>query len=167
MNTETTSQTDLPAAGATVARSSFLPWDRLGFAASSLCAVHCVCMPWLLLAMPFLAGSWLVDRELERGFVIASVLLAAICTAVGCRVHQKWWLMGLLSVGAATLFGAHATAPPACCSDHLSWPHAIGAACGGALLATTHFFNLRLQRTPALVSLDPCCSEGGCARSQA
>ena len=34
-----------------------LLWDRGGMFASSLCAVHCVCMPVLLLAMPFLAGT--------------------------------------------------------------------------------------------------------------
>ncbi|MGE3310061.1 MAG: MerC domain-containing protein [Limisphaerales bacterium] len=38
-------------------------WDRLGFVASSACAVHCVCLPWLLMAMPFLAGTCLADRK--------------------------------------------------------------------------------------------------------
>ena len=163
MNQEMTPTLELSSDGEAAVRTHSLPWDRLGFVASSLCAVHCVCMPWLLLIMPFLAGSWLVDRELERGFVVASVLLAAICTTCGCRVHRKWWLMGLLGLGAATLFGAHATAPPACCSEHLSWPNAIGAACGGALLAVTHFLNLRLQRTPALAAVSACCPDPGCS----
>lgn len=166
MNQETTPNVDLSSGGEGAVRISALPWDRLGFVASSLCAVHCVCMPWLLLIMPFLAGSWLADRELERGFVVASVVLAAICTTWGCRVHRKWWLLGLLGAGAVTLFGAHATAPPACCSEHLSWPHAIGAACGGALLAATHFLNLRLQRMPALVPVDQCCGSSGCSGNQ-
>lgn len=122
-------------------------------------------MPWLLLIMPFLAGSWLADPELERGFIVASIVLAMICTTCGCHLHRKWWLMGLLGVGAATLFGAHATAPPACCSQHLSWPNAIGAACGGALLAATHFLNLRLQRTPALAAVNDCCPDPGCSNN--
>lgn len=166
MNQESTPPSALPDAGQAGARSSVLPWDRLGFAASSLCAVHCVCMPWVLLAMPFLASTWLVDREIERGFVIASVTLAAICTMVGCRAHRNWWLMGLLGTGALTLFGAHATAPPACCSDHLSWPHAIAAAMGGGILATTHFLNLRMHRMLALVPVDQCCGDSGCSGNQ-
>jgi hypothetical protein len=138
-------------------------WDRLGFFASSLCAVHCVCMPWLLLALPLLAGTWLVDREIERGFVVASILLATACTVGGCRTHGKWWLLGLLGAGATTLIGAHVTAPPTCCSEHLSWPNALGAAFGGTLLAATHFFNLRLQRGWAPPSGNRCVgTECGC-----
>ncbi len=162
MSQEITPQMDLSPDGEAAARAPSLPWDRLGFVASSLCAVHCVCMPWLMLLMPFLAGSWLVDREIERGFVIGSGLLATACTTVGCRVHGKWWLMGLLGLGAATLFGAHATAPPICCSEHLSWPHALGAACGGGILAATHFLNLKWQRALAIVPADQCCSNSGC-----
>ncbi|MBG86264.1 MAG: hypothetical protein CMO80_05115 [Verrucomicrobiales bacterium] len=137
--------------------------DRLGFFASSLCAVHCVCMPWLLIALPLLAGTWLVDREIERGFVIASIFLATACTVGGCRTHGRWWLLGLLGTGAAALIGAHATAPPICCADELSWPHALGAAFGGSLLAATHFLNLRLQSTPTLVPAADCCDSVGCS----
>lgn len=143
--------------------ASGLRWDRLGFFASSLCAVHCVCLPLLLLVMPFLAGTWLVDRELEQGFVAVSILLATACTVGGCRTHGKWWLMGLLGAGAVALISAHATAPPVCCSEHLSWPHAIGAALGGTLLAATHFLNLRMHRMPTAMPIDQCCGDLGCS----
>ena len=143
-----------------------LLWDRGGMFASSLCAVHCVCMPVLLLAMPFLAGTWLTDRDLERGFVYASISLAALCTLGGCRTHGKWWLMGLLGAGAGTLLVAHATAPPACCSEHLSWPNAIGAAFGGLMLASTHYFNIRWQKALAPAAVSGCCNHSDCAGNQ-
>lgn len=165
MSQDMTPQKDPLYSGEPDARSLGLPWDRLGFFASSVCAVHCMCLPWLLLVMPFLASTWLADRELERGFVIASIFLAVACTIGGCRVHGRWWLLGLLGAGALALLGAHATAPPACCSQHLSWPHALGAACGGGLLAATHFFNLRLQRTSAPASVSHCCNESDCSGS--
>jgi len=150
-----------------VDQKAFLPWDRLGFVASSLCAVHCMCLPWLLLALPFLTGTWLADHEVERGFIIASVLLASACTVGGCRTHGRWSLLFLLGAGAGTLIGAHVTAPPACCADELSWPHAIGAACGGGLLAATHFFNLRFQRPTLAPATTHCCGDPLCGNDGA
>ena len=85
-------------------------WDRMGFVASSLCAVHCLCLPWLLVAMPFLAGTILADREAERWFVGGSILLATACIIGGCRAHGKWWLVGVLGAGAVALIWGHATA---------------------------------------------------------
>ncbi|MBL6766021.1 MAG: MerC domain-containing protein [Verrucomicrobiae bacterium] len=137
----------------------FLPWDRLGLVASSLCAVHCLCLPWLLLLLPFLTGTWLADHEVERGFIIASVFLATACTVGGCRTHGRWSVFFLLSTGACILIGAHVTAPPACCANELSWPHAIGAACGGGLLAAAHFFNLRFQRPSLAPVISRCCRD--------
>ena len=140
-------------------------WDRLGFVASSLCAVHCVCMPWLLAAMPFLAGSVFASREAEHWFVAGSVFLAIACTVGGCRVHRHWWLIGVGVVGAAVLVAAHASAPAICCVRDISWPHASGSAFGGGLLAATHFLNLRQFRRAAGPKSEVCCNSSTCIRN--
>jgi len=120
--------------------------DRIGFCMSSLCAVHCICLPFLIIAMPYLAGTWIANRELEMMFSICSVLFAIGCSVCSCRVHKKYWLPIIASIGGAVLLGAHYTAPAICCSEDLSWHHFLGTFLGGSLLASTHFINLRLSK---------------------
>jgi len=146
--------------------TSTMRWDRLGVFASSLCAVHCLCLPWLLVAMPFLAGTILADREVELWFVVGSILLATVCTVGGCRAHRKWWLLGLVTTGAVALGCVHVTAPPFCCAKDLSWPHALGAAFGGGLLATSHFLNLRLRSSTISTAAGACCNRSTCSHNR-
>ena len=120
--------------------------DRVGFCMSSLCAVHCICLPILIVIMPFLAGTWLVNRELEWVFAICSVLFAIGCSAFSSRLHKKYWLPIIAFFGGIILLGAHYTAPDICCSEDLSWPHFMGTALGGSLLASTHFINISLSK---------------------
>ena len=120
--------------------------DRVGFCMSSLCAVHCICLPILIVLMPFLAGSWLVNRELEMVFAICSVLFALCCSIFSTRLHKKYWLPVIAFFGGVILLGAHYTAPAICCSEDLSWPHFMGTALGGSLLASTHFINLSISK---------------------
>jgi hypothetical protein len=150
------------ASGGRAGRAPDSGWDRLGFVAASLCALHCLCLPWLVVLLPFLAGTWLADRELERGFVAASIFLAAACTIGGCRAHGKWWLLGLVTTGAVALVWVHVTAPPGCCARDLDWPRTLAATFGGGLLATAHFFNLR----PPQPAVKSCCTQPNCSRNR-
>ena len=120
--------------------------DRLGFCMSALCAVHCICLPILIVIMPFLAGSWIANRELEMVFAICSVLFALGCSMFSSRIHKKYWIPVIAFFGGTILLGAHYSAPEICCSEDLSWPHFMGTAFGGSLLASTHFINLSISK---------------------
>ena len=120
--------------------------DRLGFCMSALCAVHCICLPILIVIMPFLAGSWIANRELEMVFAICSVLFALGCSMFSSRIHKKYWIPVIAFFGGTILLGAHYSAPEICCSEDLSWPHFMGTALGGSLLASTHFINLSISK---------------------
>ena len=139
--------------------TSFITWDRLGVTASSLCAVHCICLPFLIMAMPFIAGTWIADRELELWFAGGSVFLAIACSIRTSLRYQKYWLVGLVLFGGALLMGTHAAAPPVCCAEDLSWSHFIGTATGGGMLAASHFLNLGLIKCSSNKSSDCNCSD--------
>ena len=141
--------------------ASFITWDRLGFTASSLCAVHCISLPFLIMAMPFIAGTWIADRELELWFAGGSVCLALGCSIMTSLRYKKYWLIGLVLFGGALLMGTHASAPPICCSEDLSWPHFMGTATGGGLLAASHFLNLGLIKCNSK-NTDCGCPDSGC-----
>ncbi len=134
-------------------------WDRLGMVASSLCAIHCICLPWLLVAMPFLAGTLVADPTAERIFVIGSVLLATLCGIGVFRKLGTWWPLILVFLGGATLLTVHATAPPACCARELGWTQAIGSGFGGGFLAASHFVGIRLRRN---LNIAPSCGNSDC-----
>ena len=119
-------------------------WDQLGFIASSLCALHCLCLPWLVIAMPFISRTVVADPFVERVFVILSICLAMACAIVGIKKTGRWWPLFLVFAGAAALLWVHATAPPRCCAREIEWIQAIGSGFGGGLLAASHFFRIGL-----------------------
>lgn len=155
--------------GGSLAANVGTSWDRFGFVASSLCAVHCICLPWLVLAMPFLSRSLVADPFIERMFVIGSVCLAMLCALVGFKRTGVWWPLIFVSTGAVTLLYVHATAPPSCCAREIEWTQALGSGFGGGMLAASHFVGLRLRRkgtdSPQCQATDCCC--GGVDKADA
>ena len=55
--------------------------DKIGFAASSICAVHCVIVPLVITLIPFASMGFLVNEAFENSFFIASLLcgIGTIC----------------------------------------------------------------------------------------
>lgn len=136
-----------------------VPWDRFGFIASSLCALHCICLPWLLIALPILSRSLIADPRAERFFVVGSVLLALTCSLLGLRKFASWTPLLLVLGGSGVLLFVHATAPPSCCAREIEWTQALDSAFGGGLLATSHFFGLRLRSVGKDI---PACGNQDC-----
>jgi len=113
------------------AARTILSLDTLGIAASSLCLVHCLAMPFLIAALPFLGLQFLEGNFAHRllaGFVIAFALfavlpgylkhrhkavLAAMCIGLGLvliatfGVHHEQWELPLISIGNLILVGTH------------------------------------------------------------
>ena len=121
-------------------------FDRVGVCASTLCAVHCILMPWFIMLMPFLAGTVFASSRFESIFVGISISLASFSCYRGCRRHGKWLIMLPLGFGSVVLFGVRLTAPEICCLEDVSWTHASASAFGGLLLASSHFLNLKYSK---------------------
>ena len=113
--------------------------DRVGFAASFLCAIHCALWPWLLALAPAfgLELGGLID--LDQAFVVFATFLGIFTLTLGWRRHRAFhaWLLlvpglTLVWVGAFSVLHNH------------SVTHAVVMTCGGLLLALAHLVNLRL-----------------------
>jgi hypothetical protein len=76
---------------------AFSRLDAVGASLSTLCAMHCLAMPFLLAFLP--AFSFLANEKWERGLCLTLVLLASACLAHGCRQHRHWRLLLWLGVG--------------------------------------------------------------------
>lgn len=113
--------------------------DRLGFAASFACAIHCALLPLALALLPALglsAGGWI---DIDQAFVVFATLLGATTLTLGYRRHRAFRAWALLLPGLALVWAGAFTA----LHTH-SLFHAAVMTTGGLLLAAAHLLNLRL-----------------------
>lgn len=118
--------------------------DRVGFAASFLCAIHCALWPWLLALAPAFGlelGGWI---DLDQAFVVFATLLGVSTLTLGWRRHRAFHAWALLAPGLVLVWlGAFSPL-----HNH-SMTHAIVMTVGGLLLSLAHLVNLRLTHSAA------------------
>ena len=81
--------------------------DRLGVAASVLCAIHCAVAPVLLIALPTFGKIWAhpASHALVAIFIVP---LAAFSILKGYRKHQKRWILVSAMIGIFFVLGGAA-----------------------------------------------------------
>lgn len=122
--------------------------DRVGIAATSLCAVHCLALTVVLWLSPVvwlkreafgLPVGWLFT--LEVGLAAIGIAAAALAFGSGYRVHRRW-APGLFFAAGAMLLAIAVLGP-------LHYVRFWGTATvllAGGLLVLGHLWNLRLSR---------------------
>ncbi len=122
--------------------------DRVGFAASFLCAIHCALWPWLLALAPAFGlelGGWI---DLDQAFVVFATFLGVFTLTLGWRRHRAFHAWLLLVPGLALVWlGAFSHL-----HDH-NMTHAVVMTAGGVLLALAHLVNLRLTHAARAAEL--------------
>jgi hypothetical protein len=118
--------------------------DRIGFAASFLCAVHCALLPLVLAVLPTLGLSASGQVDIDQAFTVFATLLGATTLAIGYRRHRAFRAWALLVPGLAMVWlGAFTVL-----HDH-GLVHATVMAVGGLMIAGAHLLNLRLTHAAA------------------
>lgn len=113
--------------------------DRVGFAASFLCAVHCALLPVALALLPAFGlnvGGWV---DIDQAFVVFATLLGVTTLTLGWRRHRAYRAWALLLPGLALVWAGSFTP----LHDH-SITHVVVMVTGGLMLAGAHLLNLRL-----------------------
>jgi hypothetical protein len=123
--------------------------DRVGIAATSLCAVHCLALTIVLWLAPVVwlkrqvfgvPVGWFVAFEI--GLAAVGIAAALVAFASGWRVHRRF-APGLLFAAGAVLLGVGVFGT-------LHYVRFWGTAtvlAAGALLVAGHWWNLRLSRS--------------------
>lgn len=118
--------------------------DRLGAAASLLCAVHCAALPFALALLPALGLGFLASHGLERGFIAFASVLALTMAVLGYRRHRTARAFALLVPGLLLLWiGGFAFD----LGGATLW-HSLFVAAGGTCVSLAHVVNLRIAREP-------------------
>lgn len=114
--------------------------DKLGFAASFLCAVHCALLPLAFALLPTLGLSVAGQVDLDQAFTVFATLLGVTTLAFGFRRHRAFRAWALLLPGLALVWlGAFSVL-----HDHGA-AHAVVMTGGGLMIAGAHLVNLRLS----------------------
>jgi hypothetical protein len=91
--------------------------DRIGIAASALCAVHCAATPVLLACLPTLQFTeWMASPEFHQIAAIICVSLVSISIWPAFHRHRDYRVLGLSTTGLALILGAAFLLPDSCCS---------------------------------------------------
>jgi hypothetical protein len=115
--------------------------DRVGATASFLCAIHCAALPFVLAILPLLGLSFLADHTFERNFVLFACTLALVALVNGYRRHHRSLPLRLALPGLALLVMGVTFA-----ENFSIVLHSVMVTCGGMLVASAHFTNLRFDR---------------------
>ena len=80
--------------------------DRTAVGLATLCAIHCLLTPLLLVALPILGTTFLVDENFHLWMAGLVLPTTGIAVLMGCRRHKDWTVAGLSLLGLALLFVA-------------------------------------------------------------
>lgn len=126
--------------------------DRIGIAASSLCALHCVGTTALLAVVPTLRLGFLADERLEWAALGLAIVVGALALVPSNRsARRDWRPLGLFAAGLAFVLGVRVLA-----SEEGPWGM-VGALVGAAFMVAAHVLNLRLGARCAAEACGQAC----------
>ncbi len=74
--------------------------DRIAITVSTLCAIHCLLLPVLLVALPTLGSSIVASEAVHLGLLGIAIPISIFALSVGCKVHRR---TSFIAIGAAGL----------------------------------------------------------------
>lgn len=116
--------------------------DNLGICVSTLCAIHCLLTPILLLLLPFASLAFLEGELFEISLLVLSFVLAAASLVFSFfRNHHNSTPMILAGIGFVFfMFGK---------AIHIEEVEIILSVIGGSFVVIAHYRNLKLIKKTA------------------
>ena len=121
-------------------------FDRLGIAASSACAVHCVLTPVIVAFFPAITNFLPGGEVIHRILAIVIVSMGAMAFLSGYRIHRRKRVLFLMATGMALVLTT------ATWGEYISsWMVEAGITLlGSTLLITAHVLNRSFCRNCGL-----------------
>lgn len=77
--------------------------DRVAIGISSLCVLHCLITPVLLIAIPVLASTIVADETFHKILLVFVLPASSLALLLGCRRHKDWMVFSLGTLGLTQL----------------------------------------------------------------
>jgi len=123
-------------------RHSHSVLTRLGFSASTICAIHCMAMPFLIGVLPALGLGFLASGWFEIAMIGISVVIGAVTLGTSYRLHRQVNPIIMMVSGAVVLlfnFFGHEFH-----SELAETLHPYIATVGGLMIAYSYWINNKL-----------------------
>ncbi len=115
--------------------------DTTGMAASWLCSIHCLALPFAVSALPLVGLSFLISETTERVFIGISILIAGLSLLPAYfREHRRIRALTMFTGGIGLIILSHLL------FEEILMFKAIFLITGGAVITTAHLVNRRLCR---------------------
>lgn len=118
--------------------------DIVGMYASTICAVHCLSLPFLLVALPLAGITFIADLVWEIVFLTIAAVVGITGITRSFKIHGKKLPALLLSAGLMIIIASKMELSH---SHEVFETHTFLAFLGGILIATAHFVNLRFKNS--------------------
>ena len=118
---------------------SRLSWDVIGFSASAVCAIHCMVVPFLLLASSFSGLEVLHNHQLETYILIFSAAIGSVSIIPSWIKHHRKALPVLLFFTGLAFMALGRLHFPV-------WMETLLTTGGASVVATAHYVNWRICR---------------------
>jgi cytochrome c biogenesis factor len=73
--------------------------DRVAISASTLCMLHCLVTPLLLVAVPVISSTFMADEQFHKILVVFVLPISLIALFLGCTRHRDRIVLFLGSLG--------------------------------------------------------------------
>jgi len=121
-------------------RSYKINLDRLGITASTLCAIHCAVLPFVITVLPIWGMGFLANEAVEITMIAVSLVLGVWSLSSGYRKqHQRIMPILVLILGFIFIAFGH--------FSDLEALEPVLIPLGGFTIALAHYLNLRLLKT--------------------
>ncbi|WP_081310388.1 MerC domain-containing protein [Pseudoalteromonas luteoviolacea] len=113
--------------------------DKVSIGLATMCLIHCIVLPILFVALPFLSASFLQEEAFHQ-LLLAGVLLTSVLALLsGCKTHNKWHIFsfgitGLAVLTVAAIFGHDL---------HHDYGETVLTIIGSVIVAFTHIKNIK------------------------
>jgi hypothetical protein len=117
-----------------------LKLDLIGFSASSLCALHCAAIPFILTYIPLIGFEFFSNHLVEFLMIGLSLLIGSISFINGYKFHHRRLKPFIIFLtGFALILAGHFLMP-------VSWEYVFAPA-GALVIAVSHLTNRKLCKS--------------------
>ena len=117
--------------------------DKMAIGLSTLCTIHCLVLPLLVVLIPSIAALPLQDEAFHIWMVIAVIPISLFALTMGCKKHKRFSMLligavGLIILSVAAFFGHDLI------GEELE---KIFTVIGASIIATAHILNFSSCRS--------------------
>lgn len=116
--------------------------DRFAIGISTLCIVHCLLTPVVLILVPALAATVVADEAFHKLLLIFVLPTSSAALLLGCRRHKEWRVLALGILGLAQLVAIAYVGH----EELGETGETLATVAGSLLLALSHLKNYRACR---------------------